>query len=241
MTPTHKSSLGKLEYLRLKVSMNQNPDLPHIFVVPKDIDCSELVTAFPNSKIIGLDPSNFKSLAAYNRLLLSSEFYKLFINFESILILQADAFLQKNVLPILDLDSDYIGAPWAKPFRVSTRGNEFHPDNNRHFLRFRERIQVGNGGLSWRRVQAMMEAIDYAQSQPYADNVFSGVHNEDLVISFIAKKINLKVPDTKIASMIFTENYWRFKHEMNSIYGFHALEKFKPELELALIKCIDSN
>jgi hypothetical protein len=239
VTPTHKKDLKKLEFQRLKLSIHQNPDLPHFFVVPKDIDNSALADVFPNSQFIKLESNKFSSLTAYNRLLLSPEFYKLFIDFQSILILQTDAFLQRNILPILDLEADYIGAPWEKPFRVSTNKSAFHPNNNRHFLRSREKIQVGNGGLSFRRVQSMLHALEYGYKQEYGNDAMSGIHNEDLVISFLARKTDLKVPETKVASMIFTENNWNFNHELKLIYGFHALEKYKPELEIALINDIE--
>ncbi len=236
VTPIHKSQLDGLELRRLQISIRLNSDLPHYFVIPSTLERSTLSKEFPHSIFVELDPSNFESIQSYNRLLLNIGFYKLFDGFEFIQILQVDSFLQRAITPILSLDYDYIGAPWRKPFRVSLDKKSLHPNNNRHFFKSRIKVQVGNGGLSLRKVQSMITLINYAQKQTYSASILSGIHNEDLIISYLAIKKNLRIPDIEMASSIFTEDYWNFSHEIESIYGFHALEKYNTQLETELIQ-----
>jgi hypothetical protein len=81
----------------------------------------------------------------------------------------------------------------------------------------------------------MLALIKYAQKQTYSTSILSGVHNEDLVISYLAIKGNFRIPDVQLAASIFTEDYWNFTHKIESIYGFHALEKYNTQLETELI------
>lgn len=235
ITPTHKSILDELELRRISISIALNSQLPHYFVVPKTLDCASLESQFPNSKFLFLDSEYFRSVQSYNQLLLRQEFYLLFKDYMNILILQTDAFLRKDITPIQSLGYDYIGAPWHRPFRVSIHKNEFHPDNRRHALKSRVKVQVGNGGLSIRNVDSMMKVINFAGTMPYAANVLSGVHNEDLILSYLSKICKLNVPDVKTSAGIFTENYWHPQIQIDSIYGFHALGKYQPDLEHRLM------
>jgi hypothetical protein len=123
---------------------------------------------------------------------------------------------------------------------VSLDKKNLHPNNNRHFFKPRIKVQVGNGGLSLRKVQSMITLINYAQKQMYSTTILSGVHNEDLIISYLAMKRKLRIPNIQMASSIFTEDYWNFSHEIESIYGFHALGKYNSQLETELIQRFQS-
>lgn len=235
ITPTHKSNLDELELRRLHISLALNSQFPHYFVVPETLDCKSLESQFPNSKFMFFIPDYFRSVQSYNQLLLSEEFYLAFESYVNVVILQTDAFLRKNIRPILTLGYDYIGAPWQRPFSVSIHKNEFHPNNRRHALKSRVKVQVGNGGLSIRNVESMIKAIRFAKSRPYAPNILSGGHNEDLVLSYLSTICNFNVPDVKTAAGIFTENYWHPQIQIDSIFGFHALEKYNPDLENRLM------
>ena len=235
ITPTHKSMLDELELRRISLSLALNTQFPHYFVVPKTLDCTSLESQFPKSKFLFLNPEYFRSIQSYNQLLLHERFYLLFKDYVNILILQTDAFLRKDITPIETLGYDYIGAPWQRPFRVSIHKNEFHPNNRRHALKPRVKVQVGNGGLSIRNVESMIKLINFAGTLPCAANVLSGEHNEDLVLSYLSQICNLGVPDVKTSAGIFTENYWHPQIQIDSIFGFHALEKYHPDLEKRLM------
>jgi len=90
-----------------------------------------LIKCFPGSY--------FKSIAGYNKLLMSIEFYEAYSDFSHLLVCQTDAVVFDDRLDRwLDLDYSYIGAPWfvgmSKPIKP---------------LKF---MGVGNGGLSLRRI-----------------------------------------------------------------------------------------
>lgn len=90
----------------------------------------------------------FKSIAGYNRLMLSQEFYLRFTDYEYILIYQPDAYVFRNDLEKwCEKGYDYIGAPL-----VGTHlDQEYYPSLP---------MRVGNGGLSLRRVQAHLNYFE---------------------------------------------------------------------------------
>ena len=68
---------------------------PLIFVVPNDKNFSYFQ---PNDKVARLPPQFFKTLKAYNQLMMSTEFYKMFSDFDYILIYELDAFVFSDKL-----------------------------------------------------------------------------------------------------------------------------------------------
>ena len=92
-------------------------------------------------------PTNcFESVASYNSLLVSWEFYARFERYDFILIVQTDALVVSDRLDYwCDRDYSYIGAPW---FRGMTR-----PSGSLEFL------GVGNGGFSLRKVADFLQVL----------------------------------------------------------------------------------
>lgn len=88
-------------------------------------------------KTLFFDESFFRSVSAYNRLMLDKNFYLSFAGYDYLLIHQLDAYAFSD-----DLDYwcargyDYIGAPWFDNFSTADDGNLY---------------TVGNGGFSLRR------------------------------------------------------------------------------------------
>lgn len=81
----------------------------------------------------------FKSLEGYNRLCISSVFYKVFLKYEFLLIYQTDAFVFRDNLNLwCSKGIDYIGAPWVDGWTEVKQPLSF--------------IGVGNGGFSLRKV-----------------------------------------------------------------------------------------
>ena len=100
----------------------------------------------PNSKwnVVSFDSHFFESVDSYSRLLLQPEFYQRFTDFEWILICQLDAvLLMGGTEEIIDGSFDYIGAPW---FRLK----------DEPLAGF---IGCGNGGFSFRRVEAAIRVL----------------------------------------------------------------------------------
>lgn len=84
----------------------------------------------------------FENIAAYNRLMLSGEFYHRFLNYKYMLIYQLDAYVFADQLDYwCDKEYDYIGAPWFTDYLSVKDGGLLW--------------KVGNGGLSLRKVSTM--------------------------------------------------------------------------------------
>jgi len=97
--------------------------------------CQEfLVKYFPEK--------NFKSMNSYSQMLLSEIFYKVFLEYEFILIYQLDSLVfSDKLLEWCERGYDYIGAPW---YRTETlKSVNWAPESD----------SVGNGGFSLRRVE----------------------------------------------------------------------------------------
>ncbi len=137
---------------------------------------------------IYFDDNFFVSIASYNKLMLSLAFYKSFINYKYILIVQTDALILRDDLDEwMSKDYSYIGAPffegWDSPVKP---------------LRF---IGSGNGGFSLRKVKDFIRILE---SPRYVPNI--------LARSNKTRKGLLYVLDTvyKLVSgkLIYAYNFW---------------------------------
>lgn len=138
-------------------------------VCPEGFDTSILKSLWSEYGLVfsedRFNPSYFINLAGYNRLMLSTEFYDRYSQYDYILIYQPDAFVFDDKLVEWCVKGyDYVGAPLFGAYTDKV----FYKDRGR----------VGNGGLSLRRVKAF---TDY----------FNGKHNV-IPVCDIARRINLK-------------------------------------------------
>lgn len=84
----------------------------------------------------------FDSIDGYNKLMLSGDFYKRFLEYEYMLIYQLDAYVFADQLDYwCDKEYDYIGAPWFTNYLSADKGGKLWC--------------VGNGGLSLRKIDTM--------------------------------------------------------------------------------------
>jgi hypothetical protein len=126
-----------------------------------------LVEIYPKIEIETFEDSYFRSIAGYNRLLKSNNFYRRFTKHEYLLLVQTDALAISNELDKwCSLKYSYIGAPWFDGFTCPVKP-----------LRF---IGVGNGGFSLRRVQ---DFIDCLQENTYLPNSLAKKPNKAFDIS----------------------------------------------------------
>ena len=124
---------------------------------------------------------------------------------EHILIFQLDSCLNQNAQFKLErfLDYDYVGAPWA------------NTSNQRSLIKTREKIFVGNGGLSLRKRSTMIKVTDLVHTK-YLNLLDK---NEDLVISSLLNSDffpSTKLPDHKLARKFSVEMVYEPK-----AFGIH--------------------
>lgn len=138
---------------------------PIILIVPSKMDEKSL--PYQDNVLYEKVPDEWlESIKAYNRMMLSEEFYKRFLCYEYILIYQLDAFVFYDQLKYFcNMEYDYIGAPWLY-------GAPYYLDN-KHCVWY-----VGNGGFSLRRVSGCIRLL-YEQKDMLNDESM----NEDLFFS----------------------------------------------------------
>ena len=181
-------------------------------------------TRLPNwSKSYGLQPKCckvlFLDIKGYSRLLLTKDFYRRFTDCEYILIHQLDVFLfEDRLLEFCDMGYDYIGAPCPKF------------DFTWHLIE----AQVGNGGLSLRKVSSCLNLIE-KHKRLLSSHPYSGIflNNEDSFFGYAGAHIpEFKVPEVKKAlSFAIQDNVCRvLKGELELPFGIHGFNKIHSQL-----------
>lgn len=113
---------------------------------PEELDLSNYKALVPRAQSVPFANQYFRNIAGYNKLLISASFYQAFARYQYLLIFQLDAWVfEDSLLEWCRKGYDYIAAPWIdEPARGKT--SALIP-----FTRLCVN-QVGNGGLSLRRV-----------------------------------------------------------------------------------------
>jgi hypothetical protein len=150
VTPIYKSEINLDERISLDSFRKYLKNYDHFAVMPDGL-AGESTSYFNTNKIIRFPREYFFSIEGYNRLLISSRFYRAFANYKFILIAQLDALVIKDELEFwCDKGFDYIGAPWSDRYRTNG-GSNFE--------------KVGNGGFSLRKVISALRVLDKKVSQ----------------------------------------------------------------------------
>lgn len=221
--PVYKSQMTDYERIALDQCMAVLGHYPVWLVAPASLDISIYQNLYPILQCRRFDDRFFTDVQAYNRLMLSEEFYRAFTDVEYILIHQLDAFVFKDELADwCRRGYDYIGAPWLRDRDFSSWPEETwfmikrriailldlkKPDG----LTPREITSqngVGNGGLSLRRVAAMLRWLSVFRTRIESYQQLS-IHqfNEDV---FWGIEVNrywplLRIPDYRTAMRFAVE------------------------------------
>lgn len=227
--------------IAIRQMIAMTPGVKKTFVMPESLTIDESFIEFSNFLVERFENHFFIGKLGYNRLMLSPDFYKRFSNYKYMLIHQTDAFLFKPDLQRwCNKNYDYIGAPWLRPHKMKEakiykRAIKLFPWIFSH--RLKNRIMhynnVGNGGLSLRRIDTfikILESVDtqpilnfYLEKQPYEKTLY----NEDVFWSIEGPKLYEKFtkPGWREACGFSLENYPSFAYDvMNKQlpFGCHA-------------------
>jgi hypothetical protein len=172
----------------------------YIYVFHGPASTERLNQAFggnPYVILVSLKVDNM-TICQYNKLLTSETFWRTFHS-EYVLITQTDAILfqksEVNIYDYIESEYDYVGAPFSlkrwNDFRNVYRNNEKWTSTN-----------AGNGGLSLRKVQAMLDTIEQV---PYLSIPFAP---EDVYFSYAFNQVNFKIklPTPDEAAQLFYEH-----------------------------------
>ncbi|MFD2144377.1 DUF5672 family protein [Mucilaginibacter antarcticus] len=228
--PFYKTELTKHEKIALTQCGKVLSNYPIIAVSPHTLSLPKLDDIIAFAQAVTFDNKYFESIAGYNNLMMSSDFYHKFLDFKYILIYQADCFVFKDELTFWCKQGfDYIGSPWIKKSyhknQVERALRNFkdymleyfsNTDNNRP-NQYQLNNKVGNGGFSLRRVKAfydicisMQPVINLYLANPnnyYNEDVFWSieVNRERRILSIPPLEVGLRfafeVPPFKFAEL----------------------------------------
>jgi len=146
VVPVYKKEMSRFEVASLRQCKRILGNHPIILIVPRGLTLSDDIACIAN-EIKELNPACFKSIEAYNKMLLAPWFYRNFTNYEFMLIYQLDAYVFRDELKAwCQKGYDYLGGVWFK-------GYTKNPEQG-----FVEWVP-GNGGLSLRKVDSCVKAL----------------------------------------------------------------------------------
>ena len=243
--PFYQNKLSYYDKISLEQCQKILYNYPKIAIKPKKLEFEKLATGVNFIKTLSFSNHYFENIEGYNKLLLSLEFYKAFLEYKFILIYQLDCFVFSDKLTYwCNQNWDYIGAPWiSKTYNKSylhikylkfTRAlkniwiGKNHNIPNSLYLH----NKVGNGGFSLRKVKVfydlcviMKPKIDFYLSQK--GNLF----NEDVFWSMEVNRetLLLNIPNyeegMKFAFEVPPINS-RFLTSDNLPFGCHDWDKY---------------
>ena len=216
--PYYKNELKWYEELSLNRAFDVFSERQICLIAPESLDVTLL---FRNHDLMieRFGDHYFTGTTSYNRLMLSNKFYMRFSQYDYILIYQLDAFVFSDQLDyFLDLDYDYIGAPW---FYCESY---YKGDDNKYY-----KTPVGNGGFSLRKTEAFINLIEQHKNES-----MSFMDNEDAFFPYMSLKYpdSIKIAPFDVASHFSFECEPRklFKYNSGVIpFGCHGWMKYDPE------------
>ncbi|RYE27216.1 MAG: hypothetical protein EOP45_01930 [Sphingobacteriaceae bacterium] len=242
--PCYRNTISAYEKIALQQCESILSAYPKIIIKPNHLTLSDETKIVSVSAIENFDEHYFASIAGYNRLMLTPEFYARFIDYEYILIYQLDAFVFSDELTYwCNADIDYIGAPWIRPTHdksnietlelkvksyLYTRYNVHRKGlpSDKQFIN-----KVGNGGFSLRRVKVFHDITLSMQPKIHFYLSSNNFHyNEDAFwsIEVNRKKRILNIPfyktALKFAFEFHPERAYNLNHQQLP-FGCHAWDK----------------
>lgn len=251
VVPVYQKELNKFEQISLRRCLSVLKNHPIVAISPKSLDTQFLRDECGIEQVEYFDDHYFKGLMnGYNRLMLSTEFYERFLNYEYMLIHQLDVYVFEDKLnEWCNKGYDYVGAPWIPKAKY----NIFYHKIALKIYQFISRIFdsygarcnyffTGNGGFSLRKTEKLYnitktdrESIDRFVKNSYAEDVFWSVYTT-------RKNKQFRIPNYLEAIPFAFENHPKDLYKINNNqlpFGTHAWykeyklkfwEKFIPEL-----------
>lgn len=242
--PFYRDTISAYEKIALQQCESILSAYPKIAIKPDYLTLPEDAKFVSFSSTETFDKQYFVSIAGYNRLMLSPEFYTRFMDYEYILIYQLDAFVFSDELNYwCNQNIDYIGAPWIQQTSDSSKTKTLELkiksylytryDVHRKGLPSDKQFinKVGNGGFSLRRVKMFYDITLSMQSKIHSYLSSDNFHyNEDAFwsIEVNRKKRILNIPFYKTALKFAFEFHPERAYILNYQqlpFGCHAWDK----------------
>jgi hypothetical protein len=233
LVPIYKPTLSEEELIGLRRSLHSLENRLVTFIHPRNLNLTLYQSLSPKALFQEYDEVWFSSIASYNRLLLSPEFYKGYQAFKFVLILQTDAVvLRDDLQQWLEAAFDYVGAPWPNGYELFVNLDRYSGSNGKVV-----KAHVGNGGLSLRRVRSSLALMaEFPQALDYFQKSGS---SEDLFFAFMGQLSQSFVLPSETRASLFSLELQASKYfAMNgniAPFGGHAWSKYEPQFWAPLL------
>jgi hypothetical protein len=199
--PVYQSHFNELERCSFDNTCSMLSDYPIVVVKPQQIQLDELhAERFPNVETIDVSDEwlgTKNGIQGYNRMMLSAQFYELFLDTEYIFICHLDAWIFSDQLrQWCDKDYDLLAPTWPLPPRFShfpfkqwlQLKQRLTPADK--VERFRTFNKIGNGGFSLRRVDVFLDACKaYASEIEQFNGQNHPLYNEDIFWALVPQQL----------------------------------------------------
>lgn len=236
--PMYKKEFSKLEKISFEQIYTILDHYPITIVKPESLDLDYLLEIYPKVHFKSFDDAYFKSIAGYNRLLLSDSFYSSFLDYQYIQICQLDSYVFRDELAeFCTKGYDYMGAPWLKKKAYQNRIMSFIIERKKRNairknmpIRYTLFDKIGNGGFSLRKVESFYQSsLKYKERiEFYLSNIDNPMYNEDV---FWATEVpEFKYPTVQEALTYAFDKYPKYCYELTNHqlpFGCHGWYKWK--------------
>lgn len=172
VVPVYLPTLSGADAIALRQCLKVLSRYDIVIIKPQSLDIAAIAAEYDLPRVVDFPDGCFDGLRAYNKLVLSEFFYSFFKEYAYMLIYQLDAYVFRDeLLWWAEKGYDYIGAPWIpwqekekkylfarKRFSLWLRRSFWRLFNRKklHLPKYHY-YQVGNGGLSLRKIDKMIE------------------------------------------------------------------------------------
>ncbi|TSD65876.1 hypothetical protein FFF34_000315 [Inquilinus sp. KBS0705] len=246
--PIHKATLNANEVISLKQCLKILKDYPIVFACSKNLNTTHYQKIMADNAVLfkteHFNDIYFKSSVGYNKLMLTPDFYKAFLDYQYLLIYQLDVYVFKDDLKYwCKQNYDYIGAPLL-PHENRENEMQFLKGYSK-ILNFINRTigtnfkikNVGNGGFSLRKVKKCYWLLTLSKSKVAA----WGTNHEDGFFRYWGNIFSpiFKLPTDEVALHFSIEHSPKQSLKIlggEMPFGCHAFEKFEPHTWKLYIK-----
>lgn len=231
VVPVYKPVLTEYEMFSLRRMVEVFHHYPIALLMPEWMDENIFTEKFAKVIVVKIEAKHFKGVASYNKLMLSTIFYDLWIKrgYENVLICQLDVFVIKDELrKFLSMPYDYFGAPLVRLNHTNA-----------------PMLYGGNGGFSLRNLKACRQLL-----LKHALEVEDWYENEDEFFSFCGEQYpdEFEAAPPYISAMFAYDRFSRFLYAWQegelpfALHGWYSYDiDFSRELLVKMgIKAVPS-
>lgn len=232
LIPIYKPKLDKYERLSIDLVAERMSCYDIYFITYRGLDLKKYAK-YKNIKVSYFPKRYFKNTTSYSRLLLNVEFYKRFLEYTYMLIVQTDALVlgeADQLESFMNQHYDYWGARWEKPVEIQcveirmdlkNKILKWFPFINKHLGRITKQCYVGNGGFSLRNIKKTIALLK--EKRIYAALWYG---NEDKFFAYhgLDNHVNYKIAPPELVDKFSVESLIRSIRDIKP-FGLHGWDR----------------